>query len=704
MTPSMPLRTRTISSRPYLGRCLAACAGVVLLVLLPLAASAATSDETVEPHPGPDGTFTIHFEDVELPVFIKFIAKATGRNFVFSDKVTGTVTVISPTPVTASEALTVFQSVLATRGLTTIDDGVVTRIVPLREARTSGGVLLDGKAPTAGFATRLIPLQHVDAAQIASAVQSLVSKEGSLAAYPATNTLIVTETVANLDRIASVVKALDIPSHEKSVEVIPLDHADAEQLADHITDILGEQDRRGGKDRGTETENFKIVPDERTNSLVVIAGPVELRQIRRLVAGLDTPLREDDSRIHVYYAKYADARSLVDVVSGMISGRRRIQTRGNQTRGETRAAAGTSVGLGEMISVTADAATNSVVINSSPADFVTIKALLDQLDIERPQVFVEAIVAEISVDRTQALGIELQGGGDIGQGVGLGRTNLSNLNAALGLTNPASLGGLILAAVSDKTITLPDGTEVPASAALFQALSNDTDINILSAPTLLTLDNQEAQILVGQNVPFITSQGVDTANIGNVFTTVERKDVGIKLKLTPQVSEGETVTLHVEEEVSALVQSALLEASQVGPTTRVRSATTTVSVRDGRTAVIGGLISDSLTRADSKVPYLGDLPVLGKLFRFESDRKEKVNLIVFLTPHIVRNSSDLARVSAERKKRYEEQSPKEERKVTDRTVHALERIPDLGSDEQHGMDPGRLFPLHPRPQDGGGNS
>ncbi|TFH21318.1 MAG: hypothetical protein E4H03_10820, partial [Myxococcales bacterium] len=276
-----------------------------------------------------DGKFTIHFEDVELPVFIKFIGKATSRNFVFSDKVSGTVTVVSPEPVTASEALAVFQSVLAVRGLTMIDDGLVTRILPLKEARTAGGGLVDGTRRGSGFATRLLPLRHVDVSDVAAALESLVSKEGSLVAYQGTNTLIVTDTISNLDRMAEVVASLDIAQHEESVQVIALEFADASTLAEQIELILGGGKTRAKDKAGTPLKpSFKIVPDERTNSLIIIGPANERRKIDELARGLDTELSPGDQRINVYYVKHANAMELVDVLSGMLSGHRRVAAPG----------------------------------------------------------------------------------------------------------------------------------------------------------------------------------------------------------------------------------------------------------------------------------------------------------------------------------------------------------------------------------------
>jgi len=659
-----------------------ACATLVVLAAAAgtfgLRSSPAAAQEALAPDDA--GRFTIHFENVELPTFIKFISKVTGRKFVFSERVTGTVTVISPVPVTEKEALALFESVLSVRGMTTINDGAVTRIVPLKDALTSGGAVTSDGGEGEGFATRLLPLQHVQADQIQTVLDPLVSKEGALVAYPATNTIVVSDAAPNLERIARVVSALDIPSHEENVDVIQLHHADASTLAGQLAEILSsprDQPQRGGakskqQPLGSPREPLKIVPDTRTNSLIVVAGAVDARRVRALATSLDRPLEPGDQRINVYYVRYADAVQLVDVISTMLTGQRRSPLRSESRTGvradaktpQTAAASASASqassqqqasAISSDVRLSADPSTNSVIIDAAQQDYRMIRSLLESLDIERPQVFVEAILAEVSMEKSKELGVEWQAGGDIGNATILARTALSALNPAL--ADPSSLSGLIAAAVSDKTIQLPDGTEVPAQVALFRALATDSDINVLSAPTLLTLDNQEARIVVGQNVPFVTGQGVDLSSVQNVFTTIERQDIGVKLTLTPQVAEGDVVILDIAEEVSALVDNSLLDAKSVGPTTTIRSAQTTVSVQDGHTAVIGGLIANAVQRRASKVPFLGDIPGLGRLFRTDADKDEKVNLIVFLTPHVIRNSSDMQRVTDRRRKGFRESRP-----------------------------------------------
>jgi len=644
-------------------------AGTGFVLALAFASIAA---EVTAPAVDPNGKVKIHFEDVDLPVFVNFISKLTGRNFVFSEKITGTVTIISPEPVTVDQAYAVFQSVLNTRGLTTIDDGVVARVVPLKEARSSGGPVIGRDPGGTGYATRLIPLEYVSVDEADSALQTLVSRDGSLTPYQATNTLIASDTIVNLERIAAVIRAIDTPRHEQAVEVIPLEHAESRTLAEQIVTILHEDalgrpaaapKEKGAAEasRGT-APSIRIVPDTRTNSLIVMGTAADLKRARELAKGLDNPLRPGDSRLHVYQARYADAGQLADVVGTMVGARQQrlaataapAKPGAEPSRAAPTGSPNSNVapGFEEAVIISADTATNSVLVNSSIQDYRTIEALFVGLDVERPQVFVECIIAEISVSKSEDLGFEWQVGGQVGDATLLSRSNLAKLGTAF--ANPASLSGLILAAASDKTIELPDGTEIPAQAALFAALAADQDIEILSAPTLLTLDNQKAEILVGENVPFITGQGVDISNVENVFTTVERQDVGIKLTVTPQVAEGDVVVLDIQQEVSRVIDTEILDANTVGPTTSKRSASTTVSVADGRTAVIGGLISNAVEKRESKVPLLGDIPFLGRLFRADAVKDEKVNLIIFLTPHVIRSRGDLANISIDRQKRFEE--------------------------------------------------
>jgi hypothetical protein len=315
--------------------------------------------------------------------------------------------------------------------------------------------------------------------------------------------------------------------------------------------------------------------------------------------------------------------------------------------------------------MSADPATNALIIDASPQDFETLKDVIEKLDVRRRQVYVEAIIAEVSLDKTRQLGIEFQGASGLSNGVGVARTNLSgDINSLL---NPTSLSGLILAAASSQTVTV-NGVQVPAQQALLRALEQDTDANILSAPTVLTTDNQPAEIVSGENLPFIASLATSDVNLSNTFASIDRRDVGITLRITPQISEGGSVRLDIFEEVSDVVST----DPRLGPTTTIRSATTTVVAKDLQTVVIGGLIFDTQNKDQTKVPFIGDIPVIGHFFRYTNFRNRKTNLLVFLTPHIIRNEREQRNIAVSERERII-QKPFEGRSLTGATLDALHR-------------------------------
>jgi general secretion pathway protein D len=720
---------------------------------------------------GNERLITMDFQDVDISVLVKFVSEITGKNFIVDEKVRGKITIISPSKISVDEAYLVFLSVLQVKGFTTVPSGAVIKIVATKEARSSTlETVLPQQvpAPTDEYITRLIPLKYVDANNMVGVLQPLVSPDGLLAAYGATNTLILIDTAAQTDRLSKILGQLDVEGFEQGIEVVRLNYALAADVASLLQQVLEEQGGGGGAAgpatrpgaapdarlrRGaraaapgaagaapvsggtTPEKSFKIIPDQRTNSLIILAGPPEMRRIKDLIGRLDVPLPLGTGRIHVYYLKYANAFEMVAVLGSLVGGGgggflgvpgfsgagltggrlargARLGTGGfggtagqggfgsalssgfgggfgggfgssfgsGQTgfgaAGRLGGARGAGIGGGfggttgggfggttggaggqqsefeGQVRMTADPATNAMIIDASPQDFETLKDVIEKLDVRRRQVYLEAIVAEVSLDKTRELGIEFQGATTLGNGVGFGRTNLSgDINQLL---TPASLQGLILAAASSQTVTV-NGVTVPAQQALLRALERQSDTNILSAPTILTSDNQEAEIVSGQNVPFIASRSTSEVNLSNTFATIERRDVGITLRVTPQISEGGSVRLDIFEEVSDVISN----DPQLGPTTTIRSATTTVVAKDGQTVVIGGLIFDVKNKDQSKVPYISDIPVIGNLFRFSSDRNRKTNLLIFLTPHIIRTEREQRNLSvAERndkmRKHFEE--------------------------------------------------
>ncbi len=671
---------------------------------------------------------TMNFQDVDISVLAKFISEITGKNFVLDESVRGKVSIISPTKVTSQQAYTIFQSVLQVKGFTTVQTGAIIKIVPARMVRESAALTQSqqpGISQGDEYVTRMVKLKNVEASGLVGVIQPMISRDGLVAAYPETNTLILTDSAWNIQRLLLIIGSLDTVGVDQQVTVIPLKLAYASDMAPKIEQIISERNAvsagaggpagfrpgQGGQAASAQapTRSFKIVPDDRTNSLIVLAGPVQMRQIRELVEKLDVHTPNANSRIHVYYLKHAQAAEMLDVLGGLISGsgggtgQLMPQTGrgalgrvgglsgmggfggggfgggGNRPRGG--AAAGTTGGGGsatagggggpgtdfEMpVHITADPATNSLVVSASPQDYETLRQIIGQLDIPRRQVFVQAVLVEVSTNRTNEIGINFQGGTGIGSSLGFGQLNFNQLQNALG--NPLGMTGLGIGLASGSMCNIPVAAasavtsavtgstttsgmiSAPCDIALLTALSQDTHSNVLSAPTLLTTDNNEATIVVGQNVPFLSSATSSAAVQNQIFNSVNRQNVGITLDIVPQITEGGYVKLDVYEEVSAVVPTT--QNNVLGPTTTIRSASTSVLVQNHRTTVIGGLLADESDHAHQGVPYISAIPVLGNLFSDRSRSGQKTNLLVFLTPHVIRDREDARELSLDEREKF----------------------------------------------------
>ncbi len=643
---------------------------LVLALAVALAAPARAADEA---------TIALNFQDVDLPVLAKFVSEVTGRNFIVDERVRGKVTIISPTRITPDEAYLVFQSVLQVKGFTTVPSGAFTKIVPAREARET--TVPTGARAGDEVVTRILPLRHADASGLVPVLQPLVAKDGLLTAYPPSNSLVVVDAGANVERLAGLLGELDVPSSERATEVVALRFAPAEDTARRLRDAVGGQ-------------VLRVTADARTNALLLSGPPDELRRARAVAARLDRALPPGGTRVNVYHLKYAAADGLARVLAQLVgqpvgppppapphgsslarSAMRRAETQGLGYDGGMGqppppapaaaevepAAAGTpaAIPLAAPVRLTADPATNALIVSATPEDWETLRAVIEQLDVRRRQVFVEAIILEATVERARALGVEFQAGTTLDGHQGLAQANLGTLAGAL--ADPTSLAGLVLAAASNQKVKLPNGQEVPAHTVLLTALETDADVNVLSAPNIITTDNEEAEIVVGRNVPFVASRATSATNLANLFTTVERHDVGITLRMTPQITADDFVRLALFEEVSDIDPTATASVGDpalVGPTTTIRSASTAVAARDGQTVVIGGLLADTVRANVSSVPYLGRIPVLGHLFRHDDDRRTKTNLLVFLTPHIIATDEQMVANSLRERERMRATMPR----------------------------------------------
>ncbi len=562
-------------------------------------------------------------------------------------------TIISSKPMDEKELFEVFLAVLAVHGFAAVPSGNVIKIVPAAGAKQESIPTVDrqrGIEPDQ-IVTRVIQVQNVSAAQVVPILRPLIPPQGHLAAYTPTNVLIISDTAANVERIASIIARVDLASNEE-VEIVPLRHASATDIVRVLTSL--EQGRNRADPAAAAGTPPRLVADERTNSIVLSGDKASRLRLRTLISHLDTPV-DSGGNTQVIYLRYAKAKDLVTVLQGAsknLSGEamRNAPMSGGQSGAPP---GGSSSGAASLVDIQADEATNSLVITAPPELIRSLRSVIAQLDVRRAQVLVEAVIAEISAEKTAELGVQWV----VGTNNAVGFTNFdagtSSLANILGLAVQANKsedgedGEIDLTAVS--TAQIPQGLQLGVGSvaggigAIMSALAKDADANVLSTPTVVTLDNEEAEIKVGQNVPIVTgsyttsssSGSSNNSQIGNPFQTIDRKDVGVILKVKPQINEGNAVKLEISQQVSNVVPSA--NASTQGLTFNLREIKTSVLVENGQILVLGGLIEDKLDESASKVPLLGDVPLLGNLFRYRNTTKKRTNLMVFLHPVILRD-------------------------------------------------------------------
>ncbi len=633
-----------------------------------------------------DNLVSLDFDNVDLKVFIKYVSEITGRNFVVDDKVRGRITLISPTKIRVDELERVLESLLELNGFTAVPSGSVTKIVPLREVKQRGVQTDVGRdpreiAPIDRMVTHLVPLKYADINEVRNMLTPLISKDGNITAYGPSNTIILTDLASNVNRLVKIIQEVDIKVTDEQIVVVTLTFASAIDLAPQVTAAveakLGEtaaaapgrpRPQRGAARPGVPgaavagpEKVFRVIADPRSNALIIIASRDEMAMALDLVEKLDVRLPPGRAQIHVYYLENALAEDLAKVLTAQAQDL--VRAVGQQATPGARppsvaappptpttpppAQTGPVSGVvptatGERkITITPDKATNSLVVTAIPEDFQALTEVIKKLDIPRRQVYVEAAVVEISLEKTRDLGVEFRSTGNLENDSkqGFGGTSFGLINQAA--TDPFGLSGLAIGII-EGTVTFGGQTFLNIGA-LIQAIQQTSDVNVLSTPHLLTTDNQEAEIVVASNIPFVTATSQTQVS---TLTSIERKDVGIILRFTPQVSEGDKVTLKIFEEISAIqaTVTAGIDPRQVGPTTSKRTAKTTVVVDSKQTIVIGGLFRDDADSSVQKVPCIGDIPLLGKLFSRTQDNTRKTNLVIFLTPHIVRTAEDMKRI------------------------------------------------------------
>jgi len=628
----------------------------VCLLLAALLLCAPLRDAYAAPHSQSE-KISLDFKDVELTELINTVSELTGKNFLYDDTVRGKVTIVSPQAMSLDETYQLFLAVLNVRGYMVVPSGKVNKIVSTKTARQEGlPVYSDNQVGRSEqFVTQLVRLDYLDVDTVATSVLApLMPATGNIITYAPTNTIILTETAATIARMVQILKSLDQPDSSGDLTVMQLQYADAEEVAAIGQQILEEQAstkkaRTSKNISTTEGGNSKIISYARTNALILLCNAEDLERIQNLVRLLDQKVEAEESNINVYYLENADAETLATTLNEILTGIK-SQTKTTTNKGQEAQTAPLS---SQPVSITADKPTNALIINAQRKDYAALKNIIAKLDIKRKQVYVEALILELSLDATKELGASLAGAIDLGSdsaimaGTGA-NTTLANLTSTDSLlaqrVNGILLGGLF----NPITVTAADGTtyRVPALSALLNLAKTDDDVNVLSAPRLLTSDNEEAEIIVGENIPIVTEKLTDSDS-SNVTVSVERQDAALTLRFTPQVIEDNLVRLTVYQEVTGVVTGT--DSNENGPTLTKRVISNTVLAQSKKTIVLGGLINTQVTHYETKVPLLGDIPVLGWLFKSKTDSEQKKNLLVFITPTIVKSADELQNITMRNK-------------------------------------------------------
>jgi len=583
---------------------------------------------------------TIDFDNVDIRLFIKFISELTGKNFVIDSAVKGNVTVISPTKITVEEAYKVFESVLEVHGYTTVPSGKVIKIVPSVKAR---GKSIETRlkesaiSPEDKVVTRIIPLKYADPNELRRLFSPLISKSSVIVSYPPTRMLIVTDVQSNIKRLLKIVDAVDVEGVGAEISVIPLKYATATNLSRSLLQVFKTPTLKK-RVKGLVPTPINIVPDERTNSLIVLASEDDTKKIKKLIELLDRQVPPGEGDIRVYYLQNADAEELAKVLMAL----------------PTKQAAKTKKGKAPLISkdiqIVPDKATNSLVIMAKKEDYKILEDVIKKLDIRRPMVYIEALIMEVSVTKQFELGVEWHAIEEIGKHKGSKVGILGGFITEKGpmtyIIKESMPPGFSFGILGDKIQI--GGLNYPSLSAVIQAFKGDSDVNILSTPQILTTDNEEAEIKVGKTIPFVTRQE-QTTTTGTIFSTYEYKDVGVTLRITPQINRERYVKLNIYQEVTKVVREQVEGTAILAPKTLKRAAKTTIIVKDGQNVVIGGLIDESLEKSRYQVPCLGGIPGLGWAFKKISKKNDRTNLFIFLTPHIIETPEEAKKVYEEKR-------------------------------------------------------
>ena len=609
------------------------------------------------PHAGAQD-FTVNLKDTDIQEFIEFVADVTETTIVVDPSVKGKIKVISSKPVSKAELYDLFLSILDVHGYTAVRSGAVVRVIPNKNARSSPVDVISGtSAINAEYVTQVIRLDNVSAAKLIPVLRPLVPQQAHMAAYAPSNAIIISDIRANIDRMEKIIASMD-QSAVKETEIIQLKYGVSTDVVEMLKTL--EKSRAGeGADASKEAT---LVADKRTNSVVVTADELSIERIKSLIDYLDIPL-EQSGNVRVMYLEYADATEVSEVLTRVMQNLSRLD---DEASGRSRAANSAKS------TIEADAGTNSLIITADTDEMAALESVIARLDIRRAQVLVEAIIVEMEIVEGRELGLQWLFANDSG----LYGSNISSSSAQQG-RNAAIAQAIIPEDSSSTDISVRDLagalSQVPGATfgwgvvdegltmtTILNALESQGNANILSTPSLLTLDNEEAFITVGQQVPFVTGSYTNTGaanGVANPFQTMQRENVGVTLQVTPQINEGDSVVMDIVQEVSSISQQ-VLSASDV--ITNERKIETKVLAKDGDIVVLGGLVKDDVQDSQQGVPLLSDIPVLGRLFRSDVVSVTKSNLLVFIRSTIIRDDADLAGATAE-KYRYIRDQQRERR-------------------------------------------
>jgi len=613
----------------------------------------------------PETIESFDFPNVEITDLIKAIGELTGKNFIIDPGVRGKITIIAPSKITVAEAYKAFLSALAINGFTVVPSGSFLKVKSARNAQRDNIETFSGAYyPNSDqMITRIIHLKHISAAQVNRDLRILPSKDGEMNIYEPTNSIIISDYGSNIDRVMKIISQLDVPGFEEQLEVIPIKYAKAKDLADLVDKIVNKGNKSQAGAPGTFTAGvprfsrsagatsqqgasfFMAIPDDRTNSIIVVGNKSGIVRIKKLISQLDFKIRPEESGgIYVYYVKYGDAEKIAQTLQGV--------TKDATPKPSTGGSLLSPIGAGGQmqpqqeifggdVKITADKNTNSLVIMASKQDYEVVKNILSKIDIQRDQVFVEAIIMEMSASdgNNWNVGFYQYGEGGIGKTGFNGGVNITDF------LSPTSGTGAVIGFSQGKTVTVTDPAsgktlQIPSLIGLINFLKSVKKANILSTPQLLTLDNQEGEIEVGDKIA--TSVSTSTGTNGITTSSTQFEDATIKLTIKPFISpSSNSIRMEIKQQVAqpstALPPKALAETTQQ---IAKRTIKTSINVGNGDTAILGGLIKEQDVETVNKVPLLGDIPILGWLFKSRSTTKDKVNLTVFLTPKIIRSTAD----------------------------------------------------------------